>query len=310
MNKSNKKKLDYYTENLVKICNKILVEREDVCQCFDDANHPSKNINECMKLNNTKKCKNYNKCKKIYTNFVSGSEPDYNPNEWADPLIEGSHNCYAYFLDDKIPRVKNKCLSICKQTHSNSKCRSNRNAVEKCGNLKPQPGNYADEKSIKNFQKNRHYTCPHMIKKIMIDSYKQKDNKRQLKNGSTIYGPVDFTEKCKPNYYKGGLTVDRGKTFHFYRQDSNGRYSHKQGTLEVGNSDASEKSIWAPHLSDRDYKKNKSKGIKYNDWCGYFCIPRNYWLPTHAIGGYKKSKKNKNKKLKKGFLNNYLDYLD
>ena len=287
---SNQLKLNKYTDNLVKVCNKILTKREGECQCFDSNNYPSADIKSCMKKRKTRQCKNYNKCKKIFSSFLSGNEPDFNPQNWSDPLIEGSHNCYAYFLDDKIPYVKKKCLSICKQKHSNSKCRSNRNAVDNCGNLKPQPGNYADKFKINKFKRNRIYTCDQMNKKILIDSYKKKTGKHK-KSGSTIYGPVDFKHKCKPHYYKGGMTVDRGNTFHFYRQDKNGRYSHKQGTLKVENIDASGKSIYAPHLADRDYKKKKDKGIVYNDWCGYYCIPRNYWLPTHALGGYKKSKK-------------------
>lgn len=291
MDNSNRAKIKKYTDNLIEVCNKILVEREDKCQCFNKKKYPSRHIKKCMLEKNTRKCQNYNKCKKIYSNFLSGSEPHYNPEKWANPLIEGSHNCYAYFLDDKIPVVKKKCLSICKKKHSNNRCRSNRRAVDECSNLKPQPGNYADQFEIKNFKSNRKYTCDHMIKKVLIDSYKKKDKRRHNKSGSTIYGPVDFREKCKPNYYKGGLTVDTGNTFHFYRQDSNGRFSHKQGTLKVGNKDASNKSIWAPHLADRDYKKGKPKGIKYDKWCGYFCIPRNYWLPTHAIGGYRRSQK-------------------
>ena len=37
---------------------------------------------------------------------MTGTEPEYNPEHWSEPLIEKSHNCYAYFLDDKIPKVK------------------------------------------------------------------------------------------------------------------------------------------------------------------------------------------------------------
>ena len=30
---------------------------------------------------------------------MSGTEPNYDPNDWSEPLVEKSHNCYAYFLD-------------------------------------------------------------------------------------------------------------------------------------------------------------------------------------------------------------------
>ena len=35
---------------------------------------------------------------------MSNTEPNYNPDDWSDPLIEGSHNCYTYFLDDRVRR--------------------------------------------------------------------------------------------------------------------------------------------------------------------------------------------------------------
>ena len=276
-------KLNKITDNLVNVCNKILVKREPGCQCFDENNYPSNNINGCRQRNNNSYCKNYNKCKKVYSKFMSGNEPNYDPNDWSEPLVEKSHNCYAYFLDDKINNVKDKCLNLCKDKgHSNAKCKSNGNAVNECSNLKPQPGNYADEHNIKGFKRNRHYTCKHMKKKILIDSYNPKTKK------SNIF-ETDFTKSCPKDYYKGGLTIQKGRTYHFYRQDKNSRYSHKQGTLKVENVDASGKPIYAPHLADKNYNKSKSKnGIAYDEWCGYYCIPRNYKAKTHAAGGYRK----------------------
>ena len=40
---------------------------------------------------------------------MTGSEPDYEPEKWNEnPYVKNSHNCYAYFLDDKLPHVKKK----------------------------------------------------------------------------------------------------------------------------------------------------------------------------------------------------------
>lgn len=281
-NKKMNKKLNKITDNLVGVCNKILVKREDNCQCFNGKKYPVNDIKKCQKKNNNTHCKNYNKCKQLFSKFMSGTEPNYDPDDWSEPLVEKSHNCYAYFLDDKINNVKNKCLSLCKnQGYNNKRCKTNFNAVNECSNLKPQPGNYANEHNIKGFKRNRHYTCKHMKKKILIDSYNPKTNK------SNIY-ETDFTKSCPKNYYKGGLTIQKGKTYHFYRQDKNARYSHKQGTLRVENVDASGKPIYAPHLADKNYNKQKSKdGIAYDEWCGYYCIPRNYHADTHAAGGFR-----------------------
>ena len=109
---------------------------------------------------------------------------------------------------------------------------------------------------------------------ILIDSYNPKTKK------SNIF-ETDFTKACPKDYYKGGLTIQKGRTYHFYRQDKNSRYSHKQGTLKVENVDASGNPIYAPHLADKNYNKSKSKnGIAYDEWCGYYCIPRNYKAKT------------------------------
>ena len=220
---------------------------------------------------------------------MSGTEPLYNPANWKHPLIKGSHNCYTYFLDDKIELVKSKCLNICKDNgHNNSKCKTSNNAVEECSNLKPQPGDYAFEHSINGFKKNRKYTCKDMNEKILIDSYNHKTKR------SNIF-KTSFNKPCPNNYYKGGLTIQKGKTYHFYRQDKNARYSHKQGTLAIENVDASGKVIYAPHLADKNYnKQNKKNGISYDEWCGYYCIPRNYHGDTHAAGGGTRKKKKKN----------------
>ena len=286
--------LNNITSNLINTCNRVLTKRERNCQCFDKNNYPTNNIYECTKRNNNDYCRNYNRCKHLFTKFMSGTEPIYDPNHWSEPLIEKSHNCYAYFLDDKINAVKNKCLNVCKKEgHNNSKCETDKKAVNKCSNLKPQPGNYANEHGIKNFKANRYYTCDHMKKKILIDSFNPVTKK------SNIF-ETHFTKPCPKDHYKGGLTIQKGKTYHFYRQDKSGQYSHKQGTLRVENKDASGKAIWAPHLADLDYNKQKNaNGITYDEWCGYYCIPRNYHADTHAAGGFRRKKGTKSKNRKK-----------
>ena len=295
--KNKRLKLNKITSNLVNTCNKVLTKREKNCQCFDDNNYPDNNISDCMKRNNNDYCRNYNRCKYLFTKMMTGNEPIYNPDKWSAPLIEKSHNCYAYFLDDKIKVVKDKCLNVCKnEGHNNTSCKTNKKSVNKCSNLKPQPGNYASEHKVKNFKANRYYTCDHMKKKILIDSF------NPITKKSNIF-ETKFTKPCPKDHYKGGLTIQKGKTYHFYRQDKNGRYSHKQGTLRVENKDASGNPIWAPHLADLDYNKKKKKnGIAYDEWCGYYCIPRNYHGDTHALGGSRRKKKKKKNTFKSYFF--------
>jgi len=277
-----KKKRKNTTDKLIEECNKILISNEHQCQCYDINNHPSNDIIGCQLKNNNNSCKDYNTCKQLYSSYMTGYEPRYNPDNWSDPLIEKSHNCYAYFLDDKIPKVENKCLQMCrKKGHSLKKCKNNKKVVSLCSDLKPQPGNYANNSNNINFKSNRIYSCNKMEEKIFADNYDKKTKKSKIFK-------IPFNKKCPKKHYKGGLTVQNGKTYHFYRQDNNGRFSHKQGTLRVENVDASKKPIYAPHLADKNYnKKNTKDGISYDEWCGYYCIPDNNFKDTHAAGGIK-----------------------
>ena len=251
------------TDREIEKCNKILIDNEDKCNCFRD-NIPKSNITDCLKRNNNNACIDYNQCKRKFSKLLSGNEPKYNPNRWNDPIIEGSHNCYAYFLDDHIPKIKEKCFKMC---NKKGKCDKK---FKKCEDLKPQPGDYAGVF-------NDIYQCKDMVEKIMLDNLDKKSNKRNISK-------VKFNQRCPKHYYKGAVVVDPNHTYHFYRQDDNVRFSHKQGTLEIENKDANRDPIYVPHLADRNYNKKKEKdGINYTDFCNYLCIPSNKYKDTHAI---------------------------
>ena len=168
---------------------------------------------------------------------MSGSEPDYDPSIWKDPLVEGTHNCYMYFLNDQQQRLKQKCFNICKKKgKNNSSCKTKKQ--NGCSNLKPQPGNYAHLKG--NFKGNRRiYSCPAMIDKVLKDNYKKGTKKSKIIHWNNLTPHQQFIKKCPKNYYKGAVVVHPKNTYHFYRQDANTRFSHKQGTLSVENLDAS-----------------------------------------------------------------------
>ena len=117
------------------------------------------------------------------------------------------------------------------------------------------------------------------MEKVQIDSFNKKTGK------SNIF-KIPFNRKCPKHYYKAGVTVQTRKnpTYHFYRQDKSGRFSHKQGTLPIENKDSNNLPLWAPHLAGRNYDPdNDGSGIVYDKWCNYFCVPRNYYANTHAI---------------------------
>ena len=285
--KITKKRNSKHVKKKINKCNKILLKKENDCNCFLDKKKlkPIRHVDykkNCKKALNPK-CKDYNECRDYFAQFMNGSEPDYTPEDWTDPHLEGTHNCYAYFLDDKISAITNKCKRIC----SGDKCRDD----DDCNNMKPQPGYYSIKKKhdcVDYLEENdalEDYSCKSLVQKVMCDNSENDKNLIELSS---------FDEKCPNDYYKGIVVSDSGQkrdmplghTYHFYRQDSSGRFSHKPGTLPVENLDAYNDPIYVPHLSAKNYTEDDPKdpdGINYDQNCSYMCVPRNYKDKTNAI---------------------------
>lgn len=253
----------------------------------DADNTFNKNPNRCMCINYTSEddfqsydrcpnnvkpgtyfCEKHQNCKSYLRNFLSGSEYEDDSQLWNEPLIEGSHNCYSYFLNSQVRAVRDKCSEIC-----HTKFKNIRDCIDNsgCTDLKPQPGSFKQTFNTgSDSGRERIYKCPEMQAKIIEDN-------------PTIK-PVNFNARCPPGYYKGAMVVDtkdskNGNTYHFYKQISDGRFLHKPGINPVSNVDAALKGekgrpIYIPHFSNRDYSDG-SEGIFYNGFCGYYCIPRN-----------------------------------
>ncbi len=195
-------------------------------------------------------CDKHQDCGKLVSSFLNTYELPYEPELWNNNSdLKNSHNCYTYFLNNHIRPVSDKCNQYTKK-----------NQQSRCGKLKPQPGDFSELLKNGTLQyKEREYTCPTMIKKVKSDN--------------PSIAEAKFYEKCPPGSYKGALVVDPGNTYHFYRQNKDGSWSHKPGVLDVIDKDASEKKIYFPHLADRNYKKKDSDGINYTDFCSYLCVP-------------------------------------
>jgi len=88
---------------------------------------------------NTDFCQLHQNCKSYLQKFLSGDEPDPDIQLWKDPLIEGSHNCYSYFLNRQVKAVKEKCAEICSKKYKTVEECINDSG---CGDLKPQPGDF------------------------------------------------------------------------------------------------------------------------------------------------------------------------
>ena len=281
-NLKNVRKVDKLTEELVKTCNKVLLKRENDCQCYDSEKNPESNYKTCLEKNKSKpKCEAYNRCRRIFGNSLTGSEPDYRPADWEDPLVEGTHNCYMYFLNDQKQSLKKKCMKICKDKGKNNSTGKTKKH-NGCSNLKPQPGNHAYLNGELKSSKRRVYSCPAMVDKVLKDNTKKSGKKSKIIHWDNLTHHQQFIKKCPDNYYKGVLVVHPGNTYHFYRQDKSGKFSHKQGTLRVEDKDASNNVIYVPHMADMNYSKDDNSGINYTDFCGYMCVPENKHANTHA----------------------------
>ena len=254
-----------------------ITKDKDRCMCINYSMHGNsfslKHNNNAHRCNRKVKpgtdfCSLHQNCKSFLRNYLSGYEPNYDTKLWGHPYIEGSHNCYAYFLDDVVDSTREKCEEICLKTHKKG-CPKK---IGECRDLIPQPEDYHLLKRDGNLTKKiRKYYCSTMEKKIMSDN-------KMLKK-------VPFTKKCPKNYYKGAMVVDPNHTFHFYRQNPDGTWSHKPGTNPVTNLDQDKKKIYVPHFSNRDYSDgiDNDDSINYTDFCGYYCIPSKKFSGTNSV---------------------------
>ncbi len=162
--------------------------------------------------------------------------PKYSQKKWTrSKYIKRSHNCYSYFLN----KVNKKITNACKKTLKKHK---------KC--TMPQPG------LVKKYKSNpdRSLTCKALHRRIKAD------NKMIFKTTAK--------RRCPKHYYKGALAVNKHRTYHFYRQDRSGYWSHKDGPKKPTIYDRSGNRIKDPRKADRNYKEDK-----YPRFCSYYCVP-------------------------------------
>ena len=94
---------------------------------------------------------------------------------------------------------------------------------------------------------------------------------------------VSFQGLCTDGKSKIALAVDPDEDYHFWRQDSNGYWSGKPGSLKVTNKDASGRLVYDPALSNRDWSEGGSS-LNYTHFCSYYCVPRDRHL-FMKVGG-------------------------
>jgi len=133
---------------------------------------------------------------------------------------------------------------------------------------KPQPGLYAMGPGYNNT-----VSCESVKKRVL------KDNPMHV----ITWSLEKAKDKCPKGHYKGFLAVNSsGQDYHFYRQDSDGTWSHKPGGTAVSRTDANRKRIYNPVNADRMY--GKRGGIDYDKPCTFFCVRKT--LNTVSSGNF------------------------
>lgn len=165
---------------------------------------------------------------------LSGYEPDFDPDIYNKYKgIKEAHNCFAYafnFLGLPDTCTKNECPIGY-----------------------PQPGRASGYPSWSKVKGKR---CPDLIGRLLGDV----PDIRMTR----------FEKRCPKGMTKIAPVIDEDEDYHFFRQDSNGLWSHKPGATDVSPLDATKRLIFDPLLASRMYPQS---GLNYDRFCGYMCVP-------------------------------------
>ncbi len=185
----------------------------------------------------------------------------FEPKKWNTyKALRKSHNCYSYFLN----KIQKGPINACKKRLEKGK--------KYCATA--QPGYYAGYKRITNDKK---YTCKNLDKRIKADN-------------KYIYRTT-VKKQCPKTHYMGALAIDPKNTYHFYRRDDNGKWSHKDGGTPATRVDASGNIITNLEKANKNYGN-----INYSKICNYYCVPYNTKKKFMRITPRKR--KNKSRKIK------------
>tara|TARA_B100001059_G_scaffold91872_1_gene90833 strand:+ start:2174 stop:2848 length:675 start_codon:yes stop_codon:yes gene_type:complete len=221
---------------------------------------PNLSKKNVLKVSNVIRHKNetLKNAKKRAINVIKSS-PAYEPKKWNEYYTRKSHNCYTYFLNKRSKRNVRVCKNIRKKD-SRKKCPF------------PQPGFAA---GYNKFHKKR-TSCKKYTTRLLADN----KNIKRSKDGT-----------CPNGYRAGALATQPSQEYHFYRQDNDGYWSHKDAARKTRKTDASGKRITNPRTADRNHDKKRN----YTHYCGIFCIPSdNKKIRMKRLA--KRRKTNKNKK--------------
>ena len=174
----------------------------------------------------------------------SGYEPEFDPQRYnGNPFIYKSHNCYSYSMNV----IDQAVMRLCKKRGAS------------CRRFFHQPGALNGDRFSLDREERR--TCR------VVEALQKADNP-DIDRSS-------FYERCPAGKSKIALVVDPGEDYHYYRQDADGMWSHKDGSNKVKRFDALKRPIFNPELAERDYRWQDSD-LNYEDFCGFYCVPRDH----------------------------------
>ena len=216
--------------------NKTVKKPRALCQCYNQQTGKA-----CARsaTQDTLFCQEHQNCPNAP---LSGSEPSRDAELYNKASVRRCHNCYSYAMHVYDPEGERLC-----KKYGN------------CRNFFHQPGAKTGHRDELNREERR--SCP-VVEKLMMGDIPEVTK-------------VSYDQKCSAGMSKVAAVVDKGVDYHWYRQDKNGMWSHKDGSNKVKTYDALKRPIFNPELASRDYRWQGSD-LNYEDFCGFYCVPRNH----------------------------------
>lgn len=171
-----------------------------------------------------------------YTMPLSGSEINYQPALWNynEDVLHGS-NCYSYAVNAPKNPTLNRYFTM-------------------------QPGQSVDNEYGVYFSQRDFENIYPVLSVVSEDAAK-------LGFG---FIRIDADAVCDPGFYKVAFVLDPNyPDYHWYRQNSDGSWSHKPGTTPVTKYDNDGKLIMNPEECNRI---NEEEGLNYSIFVGYFAV--------------------------------------
>ena len=164
---------------------------------------------------------------------TNGCELDYDPDLWDDDVERGC-NCYAYAINNQVLPGTNYIWFM------------------------QQPKEYHDLFSDMDVDE-RYLTYEQKIfRRVKLDF----ETYNTVNGTSLLFIPIERDDICPAGTYKVALVVN-ADSYHWYRQDSDGLWSHKPGTTPVRRTDDVGSLIFDPETCAHDL---------YQTFGGYYAV--------------------------------------